>query len=404
MFGRPGAGKTVLLHYIFGQLTQTKGRVPALFTLRRSGVTDELLKFVEYVVKRKLTVRSGAAFVLLVDGYDEVTATERRAVSEALREYQSLQLGPFFMTCRSYYPIDDPGADYFEIAPFTPQDAREFLVAFAKAYGASVDAEQLLSELSDRGFEDFAAHPLMLALICILRAGPLRALPRTSIGLLRRAVDTLTFRWDESKGIARDSKIPLDGDDRVRCMMSVAFVMKRYFESDIIVQRVTADYLRLQQRNDIPSERLLDEIAQWYGMLIPVADEQWTFAHRTIHDYLAARHWVESGTFASSRVTTWNARAAYAACLLPDATGSIVRALAASADIAAFVECLYNNARFNVEDVSAAILDHLVKYGGYWCINDGTSIAVEMKNDSIVWRRPSCCLHSQLRRCVNRAR
>jgi hypothetical protein len=59
----------------------------------------------------------------------------------------------------------------------------------------------------------------MLALVCILKAGPMPSLPKNTVGLLRRAIDTLTFRWDESKGISREASVQLDGDERVRLLM-----------------------------------------------------------------------------------------------------------------------------------------------------------------------------------------
>jgi hypothetical protein len=144
-------------------------------------------------------------------------------------------------------------------------------------------------------------------------------------------------------------------------MMRIAFVMKKYEESDAVVQHVAADYLKLIQRREVSSSQLLTEIAQWYGMLVP-SGPLWTFAHRTIHDFLAARQWIESGTFSPARVNTWNARAAYAASLLPDATSSILHALQATEDISAFVECLYNNARFNVDEVAAGVINHFAKH------------------------------------------
>jgi hypothetical protein len=58
------------------------------------------------------------------------------------------------------------------------------------------------------------------------------------------------------------------------------------------------------------------------GVLVPAEYQRWQFVHRTIHDYLAARYWVESGEFSISPVRDWNTRASYAACLLPDASCS----------------------------------------------------------------------------------
>jgi hypothetical protein len=382
IFGKPGAGKTVFLSRLFATLSRSRDTLPILFTLRRENVVEDLLWFTAKAVAKEFPFNTNH-LVLLVDGYDEVPTRQRQRISEALRYYQAHKRGPFYLTCRSHYPVDDTGASHLEIGPFNHEDAKRFVVAFSRVYQAPIDETALIEELIERGFRDFIAHPLLLTLVCILKAGSLPALPRTAIGLVRRAVDTLTFRWDEAKGISResDSKLPLDGEDRVRGMMHVAHAMERYIESDTLIQSVIKDYLKLIQQPRVSSARLLDEIAQWYGMLVPVAGDAWSFTHRVVHDFLAARYWVESGSFDPGQVTIWNARAAYAACLLPDATVAIETMLARSNDIAAFVECLYNNARFDVARVARALVRYFSDHTGYHVVDNGETVIADTRTD-----------------------
>ena len=104
VFAGPGQGKTMLLHSIYTILAKDKDRTPVLFTLRWEGAPDDLVAFVD-----RLSRQDGGKqrLVLLVDGYDEITVEERQAVSKSLLLFQSLQRGPFLLTCRTFYDVYD---------------------------------------------------------------------------------------------------------------------------------------------------------------------------------------------------------------------------------------------------------------------------------------------------------
>lgn len=382
IFGGPGRGKTVLLNYLFATLMRSPQLLPFLITLRWPGSTDDLVKLVDVLRRRKLKQVSKKSVLLLVDGFDEIKPDQRAKVAHALMDYASLNVGSFIVTCRTFYSVDPIKAHHFELAPFAVEDSFKFVQAFARAYEADLAPVSLLAELSDRGFSDFMQHPLMLAMVCILTSVPAPPLPQTPIRLIRAAIDTLTLRWDNSKAISRHSRLGIDGEDRVRCMMRIAYSMTDYIIDGASVEKVARDHLRLLQRRDVGEREFLQEIAQWYGILIPVADDNWTFVHRTIHDFLAARYWVETGRFNPSAIQKWGTRAAYAACLLPDATASMVYALTNDEDISAFIECLHNRAAFEPGDVADGIVQHFTKFDRVFrWRRKGRTIAVETSQD-----------------------
>jgi len=381
IFGGPGSGKTILTHYIFGQLSRSKDHLPMLFTLRWPGASRDLALVVEHLQAKRVSKAKHAHVVLLVDGYDEIATEERRRIAQSLREFAALGIGNFYLTSRSFYDVVDIVAPRAEIAPFSRGDAEGFIEAFAGAYGVTTDPATLLEELDLHGFGGFSSHPLMLALVCILKSGPMPSLPRTAIGLIRRAIDTLTFRWDEAKGVYRESRLALDGEDRIRCMMRVAFGMRALIEPEQVVLSLAGDYLRLLQKNLDP-RAILMEIAQWYGMLVPTSEDQWTFVHRTLHDFLAARHWVEIGKFTpQSAAREWNARSAYAACLVPDASKHLVMALEFSPDIGPFVECLHNGAVFDTGEVAVAVVEHFARHETFSTRQEGQLTTFQTNQD-----------------------
>ncbi len=360
IYAGPGSGKTVLMQYAFATLAMSPVYLPVLFYLRWPGTVRYVSELVKVLAPRSKG-QEPVRLLLLLDGFDEVPSAEQDQLSEALATFQKLKIGNYYLTCRNFHQVNNVKARNVQLASFSNSDARSFVVAFGKAYGAPVDANELIEELEQHGFADFAAHPLMLAMICILKSGPMPQLPRHAIGLIRRAIDTLTFRWDESRGIARESRFSIDGEDRVRCMMRVAFRMNNLVAPTSTVDRAVREHLELLQRPQSGSLALLREIAQWYGMLVPVSEREWALVHRTIHDFLAARYWVETGAFNPHSVQDWNARAAYAASLLPDATSSLVAALKAVDDISAFSEALFNGALFSTKELAPAVNDHFAR-------------------------------------------
>jgi hypothetical protein len=353
----PGWGKTTLLHWIHQQLIESDPFVPLLFTLRRPDVCQELEEFVRQLEKGR-TVRKRSV-VLLVDGYDEIDVEHRQRVSSVLMRFRALETGRFFLTCRSFYDIYDLKAIRCRLGAFSTDHAHQFIKSFSKAYGVQIDDQELLAELVEHGLKEFSSHPLMLALVCILKTGPNQSIPRRAIGLIRRAIDTLTFRWDEAKYIKRMSQVPLDGEERVRCLMRVAFDMKSLQCPWAAVEKSIAKHLDLLQLTGIDKRYLMREIAQWYGLVVPVDDENWQFVHRTIQDFLAARFWVESGVFRGVEKGRWDNRSAYAACLVPDATNHIVDMVRAPGGYSAFRECLYNGASFNMLTVAESVIDRV---------------------------------------------
>lgn len=293
-WGGPGAGKSMLMRWVFLNLLKDKSCVPLLFTLRYNDAVEDISELITDLSSKTLKVKDNR-IILLIDGYDEIDVKKRKEVSKKLNEFTSLRCGNFFLTCRLHYDVVDLAAPYYYIEPFLPTDAKNYATAFFDAYGFKYDVDILLKELTEKGFADFLTSPLMLALVCILKTGPLPHLPKNTIGLIRRALDTLTFRWDESRGLARPGEVPLDGEERIRCLMRIAFHFDKPLGQEVVALQHTSKHLHYLQRTEISPAKLLQEIAQWYGIFVPVSDAYWSFTHKTIHDYLAARFWVENG-------------------------------------------------------------------------------------------------------------
>jgi len=362
----PGNGKTTFLRWTFVAFSESKEYVPLLITLRRPDAANELAHIIERLkdgtvakAVRKLRDRQ---IILLVDGYDEISTKQRKEVSELLLNFEALNVGTYILSSRTSYEIYELKAAHFTLAPFGRQSAALYVSKLAAYRGLAINAEDLLNELDKKNFTSFWQHPLLLTLVLILKSGPSTTIPSNSIGLLRRALEVLSFQWDHDKGISRESVCDIDAPDREQCMMHIAYEMRLPIEGDDKVVALGAQFLKLLNRTDVLSRQLLQEIARFYGLLVPTEEGNWTFSHRTIHDYLAAKYWVENGRFDPRRVLEWNSRAAYAACLQMDATETIERSLVHSEDLNVLTECLSNTRRYDRERVAKACLAHFSEF------------------------------------------
>ena len=182
IFAGPGRGKTTLLNWLLLQLLTRKDHTALLFLLRTENAVQELGEFVERLAAgARAGIPRQDHIILLVDGYDEIDENQRKSVSEALILFRSLSLGSFYLTCRSFYDVYDLKVDHYRLATFTDEDSFRFVTAFARCYECKIDARRLLDSLRKRGLNDFATHPLMLTLICMLKTSTLPDLPQNSL-------------------------------------------------------------------------------------------------------------------------------------------------------------------------------------------------------------------------------
>ena len=354
----PGWGKTTFLHHIYRKTVTRDDVLPVLITLRRPTAIEDLEKYVKACSKIQKT-QHRASTLLLVDGYDEVSTDQRRRVSEALLQYQASRAGKFYLTCREYYQISLLSAPEVRLERFTREDQVRFVGVFLSmaAIFRKENPEDVVKQLEERGFSEFLTHPLLLTLACIVRASSTSAQPRSGLRLLDRALEVLSFQWDEQKSIDRQPSTRLDGHDRLTILKSIALIAKSPYVLRQRAEEITRTQLALIGMEKEDPRQALMEIARFYGILVP-AEDGYEFVHRTIHDYLAAQLWVESGEFAKEDKYDWNARTGYAACLIRDATNVFKQALAAHDGLPAVTEIIGISPNLDKKTIA----DELIRY------------------------------------------
>jgi hypothetical protein len=361
IYAGPGWGKTTFLHHIFRRFASHKTVLPILITLRRPTAVDDLERFVD-TASRIQGKQHKSRTLLLVDGYDELSVHDRRRVSEALLKYQALAVGNCFLSCREYYQVFQLAAREVRIDGFTLEDKYRFVRAFLSAYESKLDPKEVVDEFEARGFSEFLSHPLLLALACILKTSRASVQSESAVRLLERALDVLCYRWDEQKGLDRHAVTPLDGKDRIQVLKRIAYIAKSAHVPQHRAEELARKQLDLLTYDRVDARQVLMETARFYGILVP-CEEGYEFVHRTLHDFLAAQYWVETGEFAKLREYEWNARTAYAACRMHDATEIIEAALASKDGLPAVAEILSNSPSFEIPRISEAIIKYFSQPG-----------------------------------------
>jgi hypothetical protein len=363
----PGWGKTTLLHAVFLHfLLAVDDRVlPILITLRLKSAVPELAMFVEKLKEIKVQ-RPDQRILLLVDGYDEIPADARMKVSELLLKFTVRNVGEYYLTCRDYYEIFDLKVPRLRIAEFSNDDQINFVTAFLRAYGSDANAGVIVRDLHARGFSDLLRHPLLLTLACIVKSSSLDIGTRNVVSLIEAALQTLSLRWDQGKGLRRETSTPLDGAARLKCLKRIAFTLDLEPATQQRVLGITGKQLELMRWDNVDPLAVLLEIAQFYGILVPVAD-RWGFVHKSLQDFLAAQYWVETGQFAEAvarKTVRFDSRTAFASCLVEDATEVMEAALQSKGGLPIFAEMLMNDPSFNHVRIARAIIEFYDKYKG----------------------------------------
>jgi hypothetical protein len=374
-FAPPGRGKSSTLQHAYNLLAGNADVLPLLYLLKESQSLREVHEVIFALKQKGVDMFTKGSLVLLLDGYDEIDYDDRKILSAGLGDLAEVDRVRFLLTCRTYYEIVALPVDRYYLLPFTEIDACAFLECFLRTDrdgnmipNAEQRAQDLLRLMKQRGFGDFLGTPLFLALTAILQTGEKPQVPRNAIRLLGAVIYYLTSQWDRERGVSRQglevnrgshlqALAEVDGEDLLICLKRIAAAFDNMEGSTIIAEREVREHLAAMQVEKVQPETFLREIARWFGLLVPSATGQWSFVHRAVHEYLAARLMVETGQFNPDKARRNWRRAHFAACMVPDAADYICQALRSGDELEMFVECCANDAFFSPINVAHALIE-----------------------------------------------
>ncbi len=322
--GKPGAGKTTFLQHIALECQGNRLRpdcVPIFIPLRMlTRAVQDSISIVDYINRAwsgsgitdeqiDQLLQQGRVLVLL-DGLDEVAQENSQSLIHQIQDfadhYYQCQI---IVTCRiaaqSYY---FRGFTYVELADFTQTQieafARRYFVATAqnsKTVGLS-KANQFFEQLQrheNQPIRELVVSPLLLSLVCSVFQER-SSFPSNRAKLYKAALDILLGRWDQARGIHRDTTYQqLSSAQKIQLMGKIAATTFEqgcfYFEKQDVL-RIIAEYLStFPNVNSDPevlwqaSEAVLGSIVLQHGLLVERARDVYSFSHLTFQEYLTAR-------------------------------------------------------------------------------------------------------------------
>jgi hypothetical protein len=343
ILGSPGAGKSTLLDYLVlvftgalkHPLRDRLGRpFPLLARLRELG--SEGSETLPALLARSSPLRKvpagyperwlkrGGCLVLL-DGLDEVLddARHARAVQEIEALVAEYPENHYVVTCRvAGWHNQLPGFRTYEVQPFTGDDVRQFLGAWYREVlrtrevnllGASPDPVKL-REAERRAYEEaglrtealwdslrqnenllrIAATPLLLSLITLVHYHRVTDLPKGRAELYEKCVEILVDLWDRQDKRLQLPEVPSLKEKRM-VLQTIAFhyLKEDLLEADVPTLTGLIEPLLPQLKTRITADILLRQIWERSGILQEQRLGFFGFAHRALHDYLAAAFIVE---------------------------------------------------------------------------------------------------------------
>lgn len=255
-------------------------------------------------------LQKGKCLVML-DGLDEAPDKEdRKVVMEWVnRQIMAYASNRFILTSRPHGYADAPldNVATLIIEPFTPPQIKSFITQWyfvdelrrsgkddpGTHMRASEGANKLLTRLDQKpSLLELAANPLLLTMITILHSTG-SSLPDNRLDLYREIFQVLLYRRREAVGLP--SK--LNVNQKLAVLQPLACYMQQRRTIEIEQNRLNhliASHLAQVSTTLTPTEFLKD-IEQNSSLLLEVSTGTWSFAHKTLQEYLAATYLKDRG-------------------------------------------------------------------------------------------------------------
>ncbi|POM23407.1 NACHT domain protein [Actinomadura rubteroloni] len=332
--GEAGGGKTTLLHWIAvtaarghftGELAEWNGHVPFLVKLRRHAggplprpeeFLDDVAGTLSGLMPRGWAHRvlASGRSLLLVDGVDEITGPQRQDVRQWL--CQMINDFPGIRVVVTSRPAA-AGPDWLRHEGFStlfleklgPADIRALVAhwhdAVRDASGLPCEPEKLptyqarlMGRLeSTPHLLALASSPLLASMLCALNLDR-EILPSNRMSLYAAVLDLLLESRDVKRDVPSARTVLVERDHKIRLLQELAWRLSTTNRVELptsAVRALIADRLTAMPQVNAPADAVFDLLLHRSGVIREPVDGRVDFVHRTVQEYLTAKHAADLG-------------------------------------------------------------------------------------------------------------
>lgn len=298
-----GMGKSTLMKRIFIDIVDQNIGIPIIVELRRLNKDKTIITEIQeqlnsinkdFDSELLLELLSEGGFIIILDGYDEISLTDREAVTSDLQDFISkASNNEFFITSRPEKALLSFGNfQEFRINPLNKKEAFELLRKYDHQGSVSALLIKKLQEQEMSNIEEFLTNPLLVSLLFTAFEHK-QAIPFKKYLFYRQVYDANFESHDLTKGdsYTHDKYSKLEIDDFHRVLRHLGFscfkLQKIEFSKDEILKLITDSKEFCAGLNFNESDFLEDLLRT--VPLFAQDGNYYRWAHKSLQEYFAAQ-------------------------------------------------------------------------------------------------------------------
>lgn len=298
-----GMGKSTLMKKIFIDSIDKNLGIPIIIELRRLNkdkkLIDEILEQLnslnkEFNSKFLLELLNEGGFIIILDGYDEISLNDRDIVTNDIQSFISkASENRYFITSRPEKALSSFGNfQEFYIEPLNKKDAFELLRKYDNQGSISALLIKKLQEKDMNNIEEFLTNPLLVSLLFTAFEHK-QAIPFKKYLFYRQVYDANFESHDLTKGdsYTHNKYSKLEIDDFHRVLRHLGYnclkIQKIEFNKDEILKLISESKIFCAGLNFKESDFLQDIIRT-----VPIFAQDgnyYRWAHKSLQEYFAAQ-------------------------------------------------------------------------------------------------------------------
>ena len=304
-----GMGKSTVLKYILLKCIASDYAIPILVELRKLSSSQSIINYIKHVLTEigetvsddfLIALMKRGDFVIMLDGYDEISPEHKTAVVADLHNFISrLPKNKYVITSRPEESLVSFSAfQSFKLKPLSKEEAYDLLRRYDAGKGRAEPLIERLEEINNSSIQEFMENPLLTSLL--YRAYDHKAtIPLKKHAFYRQVFDALFDAHDLSKeaNFARVKKSRLDIDDFHKLMRGVGFESLRRgqleYDKDGIINLINKA-AEVSGLAGVRFDCFLDDIVKAVPLFV-LDGNSYRWSHKSLQEYFAACFvWMDS--------------------------------------------------------------------------------------------------------------